>query len=242
MNRYVALVAAAVALVLLAWSEPRSGEAQTTYVPRPPEQDSLLFKPEKKDPRVAPRDAWNPFSKDPHVPKNEYNLWTNNDYFAVEGDAWQTHLLDVVENGHLGSKKNPRGFWSYYNIGRLDLALPELKYVLWVYPNHPRGLFLICMLAKTMKEPGVPIAFFEKALRLFPSRAVTHAQYGSYLVDIGETTQGMLELEKALQLDPNNFVAIAALDKAKTRSGMAGMPDSLLLSAPPPDRTYMPRR
>ncbi|HEV8128391.1 MAG TPA: hypothetical protein VGQ14_01910 [Candidatus Eisenbacteria bacterium] len=238
--------------------------AQSYYIPHPPEPDSVLYPEPYEDPRVAPRDAHNPFAKDPHVPKSEKKAWVNKDYYAISIEEQATFLIPVVENGHLGPKTNLRGFWPRYNEGNLPLALNELKYVLWVFPNHPRALLLLGMLAKQMHDPTIPIAYYEKALRLFPNRAATRGQYGAYLVDIGEKNQGILQLQQALQLDPSLLVARAWLDKARRgqplHPGASGEPapasspasppraSSAVSPAPSPTeespdrRTYVPRR
>lgn len=222
--------------------------AQGTYVPGLPEQDSLLYPEQKLDPRVAPHDAHNPVSRDPYVPKNEKQAWVNNDYFSIPIDTRAAFLIPIVENGHLGSKSNPRGFWPRYAEGQLELAVMELKYVLWVFPNHPRALHLLGQVARQMHQPTIPIAFYEKALRLFPDRAYTHAQYGAYLVEIGEKTQGIMQLEQALKQDPTSLPARAWLDKAKRALGMetgdnappTGMSASPLSTQQ--DGMYVPRR
>ena len=216
----VALGALAVA-ALLAIPFPAgapAARAQSYYIPGTPEPDSILYPEARKDPRIAPRDAYNPLAKDPHVPKSEAQMWVNNDYFSVGADPEASRLMPIVENGHLGAKTNPRGFWPRYTEGSLEKAVTELKYVLWVFPNHPRALHLLGIVAKELHDPSIPIAFYEKALRLFPDRAYTRAQYGAYLVDIGEPAQGIMQLEAALKRDPQSLVARAWLDKAKRES------------------------
>jgi hypothetical protein len=229
-----------------------SARAQTYYIPHPPEPDSVLYPEETPDPRVAPRDAHNPFAKDPHVPKSEQKVWVNNDYYDVGIGEQATFLIPVVENGHLGPKTNLRGFWPRYNEGNLPLALNELKYVLWVFPNHPRALHLLGMLSRQLHDRTIPIAYYEKALQLFPSRAATRAQYGAYLVEIGERAQGILQLEQALKMDPSSLTARAWLDKARrgqaiTAGAVSGSQPPSQESAPalgdsPASRTYVPRR
>ncbi len=224
---------------------PRAG-AQSSYIPRPPQADTLLYPEQIKDPRVAPRDAHNPISKDPHVPKNEAQLWVNNDYYSIGVDPQAYQLIPIVENGHLGPKTNPRGFWPRYTEGNLPLAVNELKYVLWVFPNHPRALHLLGIVSKQLHDTSIPIAFYEKALRLFPDRAFTRSQYGAYLVDIGERAQGIVQLEKALQKDPGLLTARAWLDKARRELGLESQPlgqSSPVESAPMQrDGIYVPRR
>jgi tetratricopeptide (TPR) repeat protein len=229
-----------------------SARAQTYYIPHPPEPDSSLYPEEVPDPRVAPRDAHNPFAKDPPVQKSEQKVWVNNDYYDIGIGEQATFLIPVVENGHLGPKTNLRGFWPRYNQGNLPLALNELKYVLWVFPNHPRALHLLGMLSKQLHDRTIPIAYYEKALNLFPNRAATRAQYGAYLVDIGERAQGILQLEQALRLDPSLLTARAWLDKARrgqsvTTGAVGESPPASQESAPaaqepPASRTYVPRR
>jgi len=201
-----------------------AARAQSYYIPGTPEPDSILYPETRKDPRIAPRDAYNPLAKDPHVPKSEAQMWVNNDFFSVGADPEASRLIPIVENGHLGPKTNPRGFWPRYSEGSLEKAVTELKYVLWVFPNHPRALHLLGIVAKELHDPSIPIAFYEKALRLFPDRAYTRAQYGAYLVDIGERAQGIMQLEVALKRDPQSLVARAWLDKAKHDQGLATEP------------------
>ncbi len=238
-------------LAALGTATPDSARAQI-YIPHPPEPDSTLYPEEIPDPRVAPRDAHNPFAKDPHVPKSEQKAWVNRDYYDIGVEEQATFLIPIVENGHLGPKTNLRGFWPRYNEGNLPLALNELKYVLWVFPNHPKALHLLGMLSKQLHDRTIPIAYYEKALRLFPSRAPTRAQYGAYLVDIGERAQGILQLEQALRMDPSLLTARAWLDKARRgqsvttgavgESAPASQETAPPAQEPPGSRTYVPRR
>jgi len=224
--------------------------AQGMYIPAPPVQDSVLYPEVKKDPRIAPHDAHNVYNTDPYSPKNEKKGFVNNDYFSIGVNPTAAYLIPIVENGHLGSKSNPRGFWPRYMEGHKDLAILELKYVLWVFPNHPRALHLLGTIARDLKQPGIPIAYYEKALRLFPDRAYTRAQYGAYLVEVGERVQGIMQLEEALKMDPSSLTARAWLDKARRSIGMEDG-ETLPVNSPAttPDATpmqrdgmYVPRR
>jgi tetratricopeptide (TPR) repeat protein len=230
--RFGALGTALLLAATLSPGAPALARAQSYYIPHPPQPDSTLNPEEVRDPRVAPRDAHNPYAKDPHVPKNEQKVWANRDYYDIGIEEQATYLIPIVENGHLGLKTNLRGFWPRYNEGNLTVALTELKYVLWVFPNHPRALLLLGMLSKQLKDPTIPIAYYEKALHLFPNRAATRAQYGAYLVDLGERAQGILQLEQALKIDPSLLTARAWLDKA--RRGQAVTTGAVGESAPAP--------
>ncbi|HSQ61192.1 MAG TPA: hypothetical protein VLT84_12320 [Acidobacteriota bacterium] len=212
-------------LTLLAY--PGSAPGQTSYIPRPPEPDTVLGEPRFQDRRVAPRDAYNPFSKDPRVPRNDDRIWNHRDYYAISGDAFSIYILPVVENGHLGPKTNPRGFWPEFQHGRWTNAVAELKYVLNVFPNHPRALFLLTRLADIMKDPGLPIAYFEKALRMYPDRPETRAQYGAYLVRKGEPILGLAQLDKAIAVNPNLLYARAWRNQARRTLGLPAEGDTL---------------
>jgi tetratricopeptide (TPR) repeat protein len=229
MKRFLTtLTVAAGALVCLAlFLMPVPTCGQTSYIPRPPEPDTILGGKPFIDPRVAPRDAWNPHSKDPRVPRNDDRIWNHRDYYAISGDPFSIYILPIVENGHLGLKTNPRGFWKEYNLGRWTNAVGELKYVLNVFPNHPRALYLMTRLADLLHDPGLPIAYFEKALRMYPDRPETRVQYGAYLVQKGETMLGLAQLDQALAANPNLITAIAWRTRARQELGFAVEGDSL---------------
>ena len=222
----LAVIAGAL-LCLVAFLLPAPTSGQTSYIPRPPEQDSILGGKKFTDPRLAPRDAWNPFSKDPRVPRNDERIWNHRDYYAISGDPFSIYILPVVENGHLGPKTNPRGFWKEFNQGRWTYAVGELKYVLNVFPNHPRALYLMTRLADLLHDPGLPIAYFEKALRMYPDRPETRVQYGAYLVSKGETLLGLTQLDQALAANPNLITAMAWRSRARRELGLPVEGDSL---------------
>ena len=214
-------------LCIAAFALPMPAFGQSSYIPRPPEPDSVVGQPKFKERRLAPRDAWNPFSKDPRVPRNDDRVWNHRDYYAISGDAFSIYVLPVVENGHLGPKTNPRGFWKEFNLGRWVPAVAELKYVLNVFPNHPRALYLMTRLADLVHDPGLPVAYFEKALRMYPNRPETRAQYGAYLVKKGESILGLAQLDQALAADPEMLYAQAWRSRARRNLGLPAESDSV---------------
>jgi tetratricopeptide (TPR) repeat protein len=232
----------AVASLVALGSLPAPGRAaaQSTYIPHAPQTDTLLYPPIKKDKRIIPGHVYELGFDDSHVPSTAHAAWHNRDYFGIPYDAESARLIPIVENGHLGLKTNPRGFWPYFTTGRYAQAVGELKYVLGVFVNHPRALHLLGICATAMGVSDIPIAYYEKAIRFYPKRAFTHAQYGTYLVDIGETMQGMRELNAALALEPDQPMALASLEKAKRE--MAGMAHNAAPRAAPPDSARVPRR
>jgi predicted Zn-dependent protease len=98
-------------------------------------------------------------------------------------------------------------------------AQNDLLYTLRKFPNHPRALHMLGELGKATQDYGLPIVHFEKAIKLFPQYAYTHAQYGEYLVEIGAVKAGISELKDAIRIDPNLVLAQAWLDKAYERIG-----------------------
>ncbi|MEQ1846397.1 MAG: hypothetical protein ABL983_12595, partial [Nitrospira sp.] len=43
--------------------------------------------------------------------------------------------------------------------------------------------------------------YYEKALAEFPQYAVTHAQFGHYLIEIGKAEEGIAKLKRAIEMD-----------------------------------------
>ena len=85
--------------------------------------------------------------------------------------------------------------------------MAETIFVLRVFPNHPEALGLMSVICRELDELSTPIPFYERAIRLYPNRAYTRAQYGAYLGSIGQKNAGRVYLEEALRMDPNLEVA-----------------------------------
>jgi tetratricopeptide (TPR) repeat protein len=148
------------------------------------------------------------------------------DYFTCGLDPGLRVYLTMASNRHASE-----AVWDLYRAGKYAEPLGDCKYLLDRFPNHPRALHLMTEIAKATGETSMPLAYFEKALRLFPYYAYTHAQYGRYLLDIGATSAGLLELEEALKLDPNQVQALAWL--AAARPGTAVPPEDSAKAGPP---------
>jgi hypothetical protein len=142
------------------------------------------------------------------------------DYYVR--DAKQDMLLVNVEKYHL-SEDN---FWKQYRARAYPSATAELRFALKYFPNHPRALYLMEILAKDTANPSLAIRAYERALQLFPQHPYTRAQYGAYLVRIGATAAGIQELRTAIAADSTLYVARAtlasALQNAKGRDGSNG--------------------
>ena len=136
----------------------------------------------------------------------------DNDYFAKVRDEV---LLSNVEKYHLG----PENFWKLYKSGQYTVAIEDLKFVLRYYPNHPETLQLLGSIARLTHDSSLPIPYYEKALRLYPQYASTHAQYGAYLVDVGLIDAGIARLKHAIEMDSKLALAHAWLANAYYQNG-----------------------
>lgn len=141
------------------------------------------------------------------------------DYFDKDRDPKVRVLLHALESHHLSKK-----FWADYTTGRNEYGrnkygLDDMRFILRYTPNHPKALTLVGSIARLRKDPSLPIPYYEQAIRLFPQHAVTHAQYGVYLVDIGDINSGIAKLKHALKIDPKLALAHAWLAKAYSRNG-----------------------
>jgi tetratricopeptide (TPR) repeat protein len=86
--------------------------------------------------------------------------------------------------------------------GKFREAIRECTRVLERFVNHPKGMAILGMAAKLGKEPALPISYYERALQMYPHRALTQAQYGKYLAEIGKIEDGIAHLKRALEVDP----------------------------------------
>jgi predicted Zn-dependent protease len=123
-------------------------------------------------------------------------------------------LLDNVESNHL-NKQVLRDF----STGKYEYVINDLKYTLGAFPNHPLALQLMGSVAKLTNKINLAGIFFENALKLYPQYAMTHAQYGQYLVSFEMYDDGILKLQNALHIDPKLAIAYAWLAEAYFKTG-----------------------
>ena len=164
---------------------------------------------------LGPRAAW---AQEPQGEQGD--AWINRNYFTRGTDGFTQELLANAERNHLAQEN----FWKNYKAGELHYALEDLKYVLLVFPNHPRALHLMTLVCKTMKDSTTPIVYFEKAVRMFPNEPYTFAQYGAYLVSTGDVEQGIARLKDALRINPNLTYALGLLAEAQKKQRTGTMP------------------
>jgi tetratricopeptide (TPR) repeat protein len=144
--------------------------------------------------------------------RNEDGTPINQDYFTHVRSPGG--LLHLVEKFHF----NERVFTMFRN-GQYQYVVGDLNYTLEKFPNHPGALQLLGAVAILMKNPSLPISYYEKALSLYPQHALTHAQFGSYLVEMGAMDDGIARLKKATELDPKVIAAHVWLAKAYYQRG-----------------------
>lgn len=144
----------------------------------------------------------------------------NHNYFAVRQSSYLQNLLKNVESNHIDRvHDNPNGVYGYIRDGRLDDAIADLDFALRKFVNHPRALILLGLVAKLKKKSALPIPYYKKALKLYPRYALTHAQYGMYLAEIGYIQHGINRLKKAIKIDPNLKIAYVFIAKAYYKNG-----------------------
>jgi Tfp pilus assembly protein PilF len=137
----------------------------------------------------------------------------NNDYFNPRRDHQWLEYIGSIEYAHVKP-----GLIAFAQ-GDMRGTLAQLEYVLPRTVNHPQMLSLASMYAIRTKNPMWAKPHFERALSLYPQYALTHAQYGKYLVDIGIIDAGMTELNRALEIDPKLVAGHVFLAAAYTKTG-----------------------
>jgi Tfp pilus assembly protein PilF len=119
----------------------------------------------------------------------------------------------MVEEGHL------KNVMPWISRKGYHYAIEELDYTLVTFPNHPDALQLLWLYAKGAKKPSAAIPYFENAIRLYPQYAETYYLYGAFLTDFGMSKEGILKLEKALEIAPGMAGAHAWIAIAHDKSG-----------------------
>ncbi len=148
----------------------------------------------------------------------------NHNYFAALQNNELRNLLMTVRNYHLKPcPHSPGGVYEDIAKGRYDYAKSDLIYILERFVNDPAALQLMTPVSRALNQSAWAIERFEYALRLYPNYALTHAQYGAHLVEVGELTAGVERLERAVNMDPKLVAGYVWLSKAYSKQGK---PDS----------------
>ena len=150
----------------------------------------------------------------PRVERNGGGQLINQDYFSAKQYPEVQTSLSLVEGFHLNER-----VMNDFRAARYSIVIGDLKYALDKFPNHPKALMLLGATGILAKSPALAAPFYEKALRLYPQYALTNAQYGKYLIDIGRGKDGIARLQRALQIDPNSPQARKWLAEVQAKSG-----------------------
>jgi Tfp pilus assembly protein PilF len=134
------------------------------------------------------------------------------DYFTAEQDGVKGYLENMTIN-HLDKVSG------WIQQGRMDMAVLDLRYVLDRFPNQPRALQLLPVVASLSKNQALAFTYFEKAVNQFPQYAVTQAQYGLFLLSIGKVDEGIARFNQSIAQDPKSAAGHAGLAHAYAKKG-----------------------
>jgi tetratricopeptide (TPR) repeat protein len=138
-------------------------------------------------------------------------------------DPSSKKLNQLVEDAHvkqiMPNIKLAFSLGGIYKKRRLEQALREINYSLHRIVNNPKALALSATVANLLGRPKIPINYYERAIRLYPKPAMPWAQYGNFLVGLGEFEDGIKRLKVAIEIDPNLAPAYGWLAWAYEKNG-----------------------
>jgi predicted Zn-dependent protease len=77
----------------------------------------------------------------------------------------------------------------------------------------------LSMLAQMTKNISLGVSYFERAIALFPQYALTHAQYGLFLVSTNNVDAGIEHLKQSVAMEPKLAAGYAGLAHAYVKKG-----------------------
>jgi len=113
----------------------------------------------------------------------------------------ERQLLKDNEQAHLGKAISDLQSGKPH---RLKYAEADFKYILSIWPNHPKSLQGIAEVYRKMGTPSLVEPLFERALRVFPEVAETYALYGIYLYRQKDFKRSINMLKEAVRLNPSS--------------------------------------
>ena len=134
-------------------------------------------------------------------------------YFFKDSQEKTYRLIRAVEIHHL------QPALKHLSSGHPGRAIPELRFVLKYIPNHPKALQLMGVVSRLSNQSKVAEQYFAQAVRVFPNYALTHAQFGKFLVDVGRFEEGIEELERAQSIQPDLKIVYVWLSEAYQKDG-----------------------
>ncbi len=89
-------------------------------------------------------------------------------------------------------------------------------------PEQERPLVMAfgeALVAAFAQDPKEAVAKFETALAAYPENPDIHYRLGAYLMKQGLSDRGLMEMKRALELDPNHIPALVSLSEAARIKG-----------------------
>ena len=147
----------------------------------------------------------------------------NHDFYERNTNKEIKQLVRLVEGAHV-RKIMPNLKQSFtapdtLRKGFLQQALAEIDYTLGRLVNHPKALALSATVTKLLGRPSMPITYYQRALKMYPRRAFTQAQFGNFLVEYGEIDQGIERLNIAISLNPKLAMSYGWIAWAHHKNG-----------------------
>jgi tetratricopeptide (TPR) repeat protein len=138
------------------------------------------------------------------------------DYFSVlqgeEGPGPKAYL-DIATKNHVDTIPG------WLDDGRIGNAIADLKYTLERFPNHPEALLYMGLVARMTKNPGMAFTYYQNALTQYPQYAITHFQYGQFLMSLGDVDKAIDALKRSIAIEPKLAGGHAGLARAYAKKG-----------------------
>ena len=113
----------------------------------------------------------------------------------------------VAEGGVLAM----RGDW--------DGARRRLKAVLARFPGHYIANYNMGMGWRMAGRPRIAIKYLKRAIRAWPENHIAHSGMGRVLLDMGEYDKALAAIDRSLEIQPGNSLALRDRDEALAALG-----------------------
>ena len=141
------------------------------------------------------------------------------DYFAAQSNDDEANLISLAEIGHIYGSHLGKNIYEIIASGNYNQAYQEMYYVLDRIPNHPKALQILSSLVRMTNKLSIAVSYYEKALSKYPQWPITYAQYGQFLMEIGQVDTAIEKLKRAIEIDPKLVGGYALLAKAYSKKG-----------------------
>jgi Flp pilus assembly protein TadD len=108
---------------------------------------------------------------------------------------------------------------SFHQAGHTSQAAALYAQILATEPNNVDALYLLGILARQARRPGVAIQLMKRAINLKQDVAQFHNHLGEAFLDIGDTENGRKAFLRALQISPRYADAMLNLARLLDATG-----------------------